>query len=83
MPTPQHTLVRFAGEIRDGWETSTDDHPLGMNAYYPGFQRDEQFVFLCHIFQMPGHCMLIRLANNQIHGPSHTEDYEEVPEDET
>jgi hypothetical protein len=41
------------------------------------------FVFLCHISQMPGHCMVIRLKDKKIYGPLHTEDFEDVPEDET
>lgn len=72
--TPRHALVRFCKEIKDIWDTLQDPED------YP--DKDDVFVFLCHVYQMPGHCMLIRLGDNKIFGPFHTENFEDIPEEE-
>jgi hypothetical protein len=76
MEIPLHALIEFDEETREFWTADNLDH------YDLMFEKDDQFILLCHLYQMPGHCMVIRLADKKIYGPLHTEDFDVVPFEE-
>ncbi len=50
-------------------------------ARYP-FKKDEAYVFLGEIPNMPGHCVVAERASGKIHAGYHTESFSELSRDE-
>lgn len=46
------------------------------------FTKDDTFVYLGDIVQMPGHCIVIRMKDGKVFCGYHTEDFVEIPEEE-
>jgi hypothetical protein len=51
------------------------------SASYP-FKKDEAYVFLGEIPNMPGHCVVAAKKNGKIHAGYHTESFAELAADE-
>lgn len=49
-------------------------------ASYP-FKKDESYIFLGEIVQMPGHCIVVGMHDNKVYSGYHTDNFIEVPED--
>ena len=54
----------------------------GLVRHYP-FKKEEAYVFLGEIPNMPGHCVILGQKSGQIHAGFHTELFTELPADET
>lgn len=67
----QNTLCKFDFETL----------PIEYHSQYP-FTTNDVFVYLGDIKQMRGHCVVIRLKDNQIFTCCHTDNFIEIPEDE-
>jgi hypothetical protein len=50
-------------------------------ARYP-FKKDEAYVFLGEIPNMPGHCVVAERTNGKIHAGYHTKSFHELSADE-
>lgn len=48
---------------------------------YP-FKKEEVYVFLGEIPNMPGHCLVADRKSGKIHAGYHTESFTEIPDDE-
>lgn len=46
------------------------------------FEKNKPYVFLGEIPQMPGHCIVADYKTGQLYCGYHTENFEEIPEDE-
>lgn len=68
----QYSLVRFdLGGLDPSW---WDKYPFEPNGVY---------VFLGDIPNMPDHCVVIDYKSGRIYSGYHTENFIEIPEDET
>ena len=68
----QYSLVRFR----------FDQLPAKYHDRYP-FKPDGVYVFFGDIPNMPGHCVVADHRTGQIYSGYHTENFAEIPEDET
>lgn len=59
-----------------------DAIPSSYHAKYP-FMDDRSYVFFGEIPNMPGHCVVADHKTGQIHSGYHTENFVEIPDDET
>ena len=46
------------------------------------FEKNKTYVFLGEIPQMPEHCIVADFKTGQLYSGYHTENFEEIPEDE-
>ena len=68
----QYSLVRFdVGDLDESWWEK-----------YP-FEKNGVYVFLGEIPNMPGHCVVVDFKTGKLISGYHTENFEEIPEDET
>jgi hypothetical protein len=71
--TPRElSLVRFL------W----DDIPKEQHKHYPFSYLENTYIFIGEIPNMPGHCIVAQ-KNGIFHTGYHTENFKEIPEDET
>lgn len=53
-----------------------------MFVYYSPYSKNENFLFISEITNMPGHCMLLDLATRDLIGPYHTDNFRICTEEE-
>lgn len=68
---PPYTLVR--------WDVSNEI----MDQYYSKYSKNENFIFISEITNMPGHCMLFDFATRELIGPYHTDNFRICTDEET
>lgn len=68
----KYKLVRF----------DFDDIPEEYHSMYP-FKKDDAYVLLGEIEQMPGHCVVSHMKTGQIYSGYHTDNFIELTEEET
>jgi hypothetical protein len=54
----------------------------GANRASARFKKDEAYIFLGEIPNMPGHCVIAGRTSGKIHAGYHTESFVEIPDDE-
>ena len=68
----QNSLVRFMSENLS---------PAFLTKY--PFTRDGVYIYLGEIPNMPGHCIVVDYKSGKFHAGYHTENFTEIPQDET
>lgn len=70
-PIAPGTLVKF----------DFDSLPMKMHSEYP-FTKTDRFVFLNEIWNMPGHCVVVRTKDHNVFTCYHTDNFVVLTEDE-
>ncbi len=47
------------------------------------FRRNQIFIFIGEIPNMPGHCVVVDKSSGRTHAGYHTENFKEIPEEKT
>jgi diadenosine tetraphosphate (Ap4A) HIT family hydrolase len=59
-----------------------DNTPQDFHSKYP-FEKKQVLLFMGEIPNMPGHCVVVDNASGKLYSGYHTENFTEIPEDET
>ena len=59
-----------------------DNVPADFHSKYP-FEKEQVLLFMGEIPNMPGHCVVVDNSSGKLYSGYHTENFIEIPEDET